>query len=164
MQRYLRQSVPMSQPAGRPHRADSNRADGFFCTPWNGRDHQIGVPGSKACANSSVCLARLNRHARCSRWSATYPTPDLRERRDGADRQASSVRDHEVIHSGVAGGGAGALELFAHATQSRAAITMVAPIPCCTKRIICASAQATRRGRPARWPTLSVSRRKTIGR
>jgi len=78
---YLLQSVPLGQRAGRPRRADSNRADGFRRKPWQWRDHLIGVRGSAACANNSVCPARLTRRARSGHRPATNQAADLHGQR-----------------------------------------------------------------------------------
>jgi len=156
---YLWQSVQIGQPAGRPRRADSNRADGFRRKPWDWRDHLIGVRGSAACANNSVCPARLTRHARSGHWPPTEQTADLHGSAYVRIVSGCSIGGDQAIQSGVAGGCAVALELFAHATESRAPDKVVAPTAWRTKRIICASAQAPRRGRPTRWRRNFTSRR-----
>ncbi len=109
--------------------------------PWDCRDRLIGVRSSAACANNSVGPAR-----------PPAPSGEVVGRRQAKPRiamdggrvrivSACSIRCHQTIQSGVAGDCATALELFAHATQSRAATAVVAPITWCTSGIICASAR-----------------------
>ena len=109
--------------------------------PWDCRDRLIGVRSSAACANNSVGPAR-----------PPAPPGEVVGRRQAKPRiamdggrvrivSACSIRCHQTIQSGVAGDCATALVLFAHATPSRAATTVVAPITWCTSGIICASAR-----------------------
>ncbi len=139
----LRQSVPMGQRAGRPRRANSNRADGFCCMPWDWRDHLIGARGSVACANVSVCPARTPDPPAVVAGRRRIKPPDLRGRWIRLDVSVCSIPGQLAIQSGVAGGCAEALELFAQATESCAAAMVVAPTAWHSKRTSgCATATA----------------------
>lgn len=132
----LRQSVPMGQRAGRPRRANSDRADGFCCMPWDWRDHLIGARGSVACANVSVCPARTPDPPAVVAGRRRIKPPDLRGRWIRVDVSACSIPGQQAIQSGVAGGCAEALELFALATEACAAAIVVAPTAWHIKRTI----------------------------
>ena len=135
-----------------PRRADSNRADGFCCAPSGWRDHLIGARGSAAGASNCVCPARPPdpRDAMVGRRQ-TKPRPP------GGCGSAQVFGFPDAVPSNDPVGSDGWLHRDAGAIRACHRVTcakqVVAPIEGCTKRTICASAQAPRRGRPARLPT-----------